>query len=469
MGLVVFCGMNVCRCFWGLLWACCMNGGVPAGAESLVKIAGYEVTGTEFNYFYRKAAASGRMSAGDFLPHFVNFKLKVIDAKNRGWDTLPDYRLLCKTLEGELVKERLMDTEQSAQCVRAVYERSLHRLEQPGWVKVEQLSVLFPQCAGRREVEKALAGMQKGYDLAVQGQAMARCLSAVEAGSGKLLLKEAEWLPLSALTDEFVGALEAVRPGECTRPFVSPLGVHMVRLVERSPAVSFDVVKGFVSSLLEERDEWTRLALDGAALHAWKRREAPWTADLQWRMREVQEGLLAARWDALHTVRETAVDDAELERYFREHRERYRWELPHFRGGIVWCRSKKAASKIRKLLKKQDYRRWRELLEERAAADSLYAGRVETGVFRIGSHEVVDRLVYKCGAFAPDRDFPYVFVIGKKLKKGPEVYTDVLERVTMDVKREREDVALKELKEKYKVEYSEEILKSVNFAVHNEY
>ena len=62
-----------------------------------------------------------------------------------------------------------------------------------------------------------------------------------------------------------------------------------------------------------------------------------------------------------------------------------------------------------------------------------------------------------------------MFVLGKKLKKGPELYTDVREEVTADVRNEQEYFYLKELRQKYEVEYSAEILNSVNFAGYNEY
>ncbi|MBT0709053.1 hypothetical protein INE91_02886 [Phocaeicola vulgatus] len=87
---------------------------------------------------------------------------------------------------------------------------------------------------------------------------------------------------------------------------------------------------------------------------------------------------------------------------------------------------------------------------------------MEAGVFQIGTNRYIDKLVFKCGSFQPEPDLPYTFVMGKKLKKGPESYEDVREAVVKDYLTVYEDAWLKDLKQKYKVEINQEVLKTVN-------
>ena len=96
--------------------------------------------------------------------------------------------------------------------------------------------------------------------------------------------------------------------------------------------------------------------------------------------------------------------------------------------------------------------------------DLLYAcyDKAEAGVFQIGTNRYIDKLVFKCGSFQPEPDLPYTFVMGKKLKKGPESYEDVREAVVKDYLTVYEDAWLKDLKQKYKVEINQEVLKTVN-------
>lgn len=464
----VFFEMKILKRFLLPVVACCFAADALAVTESLVKVAGYEVTGTEFNYYYRKAtAAAGRLSARDYLPHFVNFKLKVADARAQGWDTLPDYRMLCATLQGELMKSMLLDTARVEKWAREVYDRSCRRLSRPGWVKLEELSVPLKQEAGHAQVEAALRMLEGCYKAAAGGKALAQCMPA--ASKMACVTKAAGWMPLSALTDEFVAALERVGKGQCTPPFASPLGVHLVRVVDRVPVRSYEETRPYILSVLEQRQDCISAVLDKDAFEAWSKRQPDFVSELQWKMKEVQEGVLAARWDALHAVQVSEPTEEELERFFKAHKERYRWDLPHFRGGVIWCKSKKAASKIKKLLKKRDVSQWKTVLDVMQKEDGIYECRFESGVFQIGRHAAVDKLVFKCGELPVDKELPYVFVLGKKLKKGPELYTDVREEVTADVRNEQENFYLKELRQKYEVEYSAEILNSVNFAGYNEY
>ena len=101
-------------------------------------------------------------------------------------------------------------------------------------------------------------------------------------------------------------------------------------------------------------------------------------------------------------------------------------------------------------------------IRDRTGDDASSKVRMEAGVFQIGTNRYIDKLVFKCGSFQPEPDLPYTFVMGKKLKKGPESYEDVREAVVKDYLTVYEDAWLKDLKRKYKVEINQEVLKTVN-------
>ena len=52
--------------------------------------------------------------------------------------------------------------------------------------------------------------------------------------------------------------------------------------------------------------------------------------------------------------------------------------------------------------------------------------------------------------------------MGKKLKKGPEVYTDVYDSVRTDYRREKEKEMLTSLMQHFGVEIKQDVLKTVN-------
>ena len=107
-------------------------------------------------------------------------------------------------------------------------------------------------------------------------------------------------------------------------------------------------------------------------------------------------------------------------------------------------------------MKKKPVSQWKDILHTLTGDDASSKVRMEAGVFQIGTNRYIDKLVFKCGSFQPEPDLPYTFVMGKKLKKGPESYEDVREAVVKDYLTVYEDAWLKDLKQKYKVEKNQE-------------
>ena len=61
-----------------------------------------------------------------------------------------------------------------------------------------------------------------------------------------------------------------------------------------------------------------------------------------------------------------------------------------------------------------------------------------------------------------EKKYPYICVFGKKLKKGPEEYSDVREEVEIDYRREQERGLLTSLMQHFGVEIEQDVLKTVN-------
>jgi peptidyl-prolyl cis-trans isomerase SurA len=176
-----------------------------------------------------------------------------------------------------------------------------------------------------------------------------------------------------------------------------------------------------------------------------------------YKVKEVEDALLVM---ALSMNRSVSYSEEELEEFFIRYREGYQWDYPHYRGAVFHCKNKKTAKAIKKHLKRYDFSSWEEALN---GLNFVYAEsyRMEYGLFQIGKNKYVDKLIFKCGSFEPLSDYPYTFVMGKKLKV-PDSYKDVRDKVVKDYldyqDRHWNDV----VKHKYKVEINEEVLKTVN-------
>ena len=156
-------------------------------------------------------------------------------------------------------------------------------------------------------------------------------------------------------------------------------------------------------------------------------------ADATYRLKEMEESLLLVHLDD-YLEKTLNLTEADLETYFDSHREEYGWGTPHYRGAVIHCQSKKVAKKIKKHLKKYPEALWKEAwkqLPTEISGESL----MEMGLFPIGSNPYVDKLAFKCGKYEPLKDYPYTWVMGKILKKGPSDYTDVREKMEKDCKQ----------------------------------
>ena len=98
---------------------------------------------------------------------------------------------------------------------------------------------------------------------------------------------------------------------------------------------------------------------------------------------------------------------------------------------------------VKKLPKAQWTKAFSLMKQENPESDAV----MEMGLVQIGKNVYVDKLAFKCGELPRDIRYPYVFVMGKRLKKGPEDYKDVRERVEKDYHRVQKLEQFKKLQE----------------------
>ena len=90
--------------------------------------------------------------------------------------------------------------------------------------------------------------------------------------------------------------------------------------------------------------------------------------------------------------------------------------------------------------------------------------RMERRLFKKGENANVDVLALKdkSAKLNPIKDFPYISVVGKVLKKGPAEWTDISNQVVTDYQRMREDEYVAALRKRYSFEIHQDVLKTIN-------
>lgn len=184
-------------------------------------------------------------------------------------------------------------------------------------------------------------------------------------------------------------------------------------------------------------------------------------------MQEYRDGILLFDVSNRIVWDKASKDDKGLEQFFNDNKSNYSWQSPRYRGIVVHCKDKKTAKAVKKLVKKTAEEDWSTVIRKAFGNDSIPMVKVEKGLFVKGDNKYVDKLAFKEGSFETLQEFPRTILIGKKLKKGPETYKDVRGPVTADYQNYLEANWVKQLREKYKVEINQEVLKTVNNHVVN--
>ena len=370
----------------------------------LLRIGDTQIYKSEFEYYFDRSNCN---TAQEFLEEFITYKAKALYAKGLGLDTFPDFAnqraYYLKALDGLSEKKNPVGWQSSVKGGE--------------WMELWHITCPLEQHASPMDENKARAYMDSISSVLKDDVANERRI-------GKTL-----WIPRHFLLPEWDNVLAGLSQGEISKPFYSPVGLHIVC--------------------------WENKRIDEKPLN--KEMDTEEMPAINYRVKEIEDALLVM---ALSMNLSVSHSEKELEEFFISHRKRYQWDYPHYRGAVFHCKNKKTAKAIKKHLKRYDFSMWEEALNglNSVCAESYL---MEYGLFQIGKNKYVDKLIFKCGSFEPLSEYPCTFVMGKKLK-APDSYKDVRDKVVKDYldfqEKGRNDV----IKHKYNVEINEEVLKTVN-------
>lgn len=181
-------------------------------------------------------------------------------------------------------------------------------------------------------------------------------------------------------------------------------------------------------------------------------------------MQEYRDGILLFDISNQMVWDKASTDIEGIEEFFKKNKKNYKWDTPHFRGIVVHCKSDSVEKPLKKLFKETDFEKWASDAVNTFNKDSVKVIQVEKGIFVKGDNKYVDYFKFKGETFEQPKDYPYTFVYGKMLKKGPEKYTDMRGPVAADYQNYLEKEWVESLREKYKdrIVVYKDVLKTVN-------
>lgn len=183
--------------------------------------------------------------------------------------------------------------------------------------------------------------------------------------------------------------------------------------------------------------------------------------DFRLLMQEYHDGILLFEVSNNEVWEKASKDTAGLSKFFVANRNEYKWEKPHFKGRVVYCKDKKTMKLAKKILKSAPA----DSIDNQLRAqlnDSVQFVKIDKGLYVPGDNNYVDKFGFKQKIeLVNDTVYPFVIVEGKNLKYLPEEYTDVRGLVTADYQEFLEKEWIKNLRNKYPVVVNKEVLKTV--------
>ncbi|MFC2290138.1 MAG: peptidylprolyl isomerase [Prevotella denticola] len=449
---------------------------------TIMTINGQPVSRSEFEYSYNKNNTDGvidRKSVDEYVPLFVNYKLKVQAALDAHLDTLPAFRKEFLGYRNQQIRPAFITDADVEDEARKIYRDTKQQIDANGglWhcahilIGMGQHTSKEEEAAARQLADSIYTALQRGADFANLAKRYSTDTSSAKNGGDLPRLQKGQTVA------EFEKAMLTLKPGETSRPVLSPFGYHIIRMIGHESLPPYDSLRADIMQYIEMRglrDQIINQRLDSLVQAGGKditqeqildRKLAELEekdADLKHLIREYHDGLLMVEMSNRTVWDKVAKDETALEAYFRKHRKQYKWAEPRFKGIAYHVKKKADVDAVKECVKGLPFSKWAERLRNTFNKDGNIRIRVEKGIFRKGDNALIDREVFgQKATVAPVEGYPIDAVFGKKIK-APEELDDVRDLVISNCQEELEKSWVAALRRKYKVVIDKAVLSTVN-------
>lgn len=450
----------------------------------LMTVNGKDVTRAEFEYAYNKnnnvEGAVEQKSIEEYVDMFINYKLKVAAAEELHLDTLTSFKEEFRTYRDMQLTPHLVDQQFIDSVARSLYDRQVEAIGGKDLLGCSHILLTLKQTddeATRQHVAQradsiynALVG---GADFATLAQQLSQDPGSARNGGKLPTIYPGMTIP------EFEAEAYKLSEGTFSKPFLTPVGYHIVLMHERKQLESYETLYPTIIASLKRQnieEASAQAKIQKLITETGKTREEILLAvldeqkvvspDLEYLVQEYYDGLLLYEvaksrvWDA------AAEDTAGLEKTFKDNKKKYAWTEPRFAGYIISGKTQKDTRLAQKLLKKgvpagKDLRTF---LKETVNKDSVVVMVSGPYLAKKGENSTIDNLAFGDKSREVKdlrKGFSYTTITGKK-QKQPKTYADMKTEVTADLQQKLEEEWVAELRKRFTFSVNKDVLKTVN-------
>ena len=235
---------------------------ITAGAQTsdpvVMTINGQNVTRSEFEYSYNKNNGDEvieKTTVEQYVPLFVNYKLKVAAALDARLDTLTSFKQEFAKYRDQQVRPTIVTSEDVENEARKIYDDRQKMIGDKGLIRPAHILIRLSQKASSAAQDSAKARIDSIYACLRSGADFADLATRLsqDPGSAKRggLLP---WICTGQTLKEFEDVAFSLNKGEMSKPFLSPVGYHIVKMTDRKQLEPYDSLRANIITFIEKRN-----------------------------------------------------------------------------------------------------------------------------------------------------------------------------------------------------------------------
>ena len=235
---------------------------ITAGAQTsdpvVMTINGQNVTRSEFEYSYNKNNGDEvieKTTVEQYVPLFVNYKLKVAAALDARLDTLTSFKQEFAKYRDQQVRPTIVTSEDVENEARKIYDDRQKMIGDKGLIRPAHILIRLSQKASSAAQDSAKARIDSIYACLKSGADFADLATRLsqDPGSAKRggLLP---WICIGQTLKEFEDVAFSLNKGEMSEPFLSPVGYHIVKMTDRKQLEPYDSLRANIITFIEKRN-----------------------------------------------------------------------------------------------------------------------------------------------------------------------------------------------------------------------
>ena len=316
----------------------------------VMRVAGYDVTRSEFEYNYNKNNTDGvidKKTVAEYAELFVNYKLKVQAAKDIHLDTLTSFKKEFRTYRDQQIRPLLVPEGAEEAEVRKYYDAQAKRvgdsymiLPAHIFLPVQQQAAPEVQAKAHERIDSIYKALQGGADFAELAKKHSE--DRMTAPRGGVI----QWLG----PKDFLPVLDSVaytlRIGDVSKPVQSPVGWHIMKMMDIKWLEPYDTLAPMLRQQLAARglhEYLERQAIDSLTKASGKSvdqimdemadKYSAKDNELKYLIQEYHDGLLLFELMSNNVWQPAAADTVSLENYFKKHQKKYQPTKEELKAG----------------------------------------------------------------------------------------------------------------------------------------